>query len=447
MTAKHAILSISGVGLALVASLGCGSEPKARVAAVRPLLSQGAHPPTSRLPSRTTSAALAQEDHEALGIADPLGFAAAGESKVGQPQPSGLGRTSEGPFDIYGAITSGPGAETLDPAKPGSGSVNQVSFAIEGADFDPCLAPDGDRIVFASTQHSLSSDLYIKRISSRAVTQLTTDPAHEVMPAISPDGQRIAFASNRFGSWDIFVMPIGGGKAAQLTSESSHEIHPTWSPDGTRLAFSRMGEASGKWEIWVTDVSNTGVAQFLTYGLFPEWCPVPGTGQDGSDQILFQRSRQRGDRAFSIWTIDYRDGAAFNPTEIMSSATSACINPSWSRNAQWIAFSTVPNPTQWSRMIQTRPPEANLWVISRDGEGLVPLTSGRSVNLLPTWGPEDRLFFVSDRGGMDNIWSLSTTSAIVAATGRAPDWSAPREAAAETHDPEFTAAEDDGEEH
>ena len=39
-----------------------------------------------------------------------------------------------------------------------------------------------------------------------AVTQLTKDPANDVMPAISPDGQWVAFASDRSGNWDIYLI-------------------------------------------------------------------------------------------------------------------------------------------------------------------------------------------------------------------------------------------------
>lgn len=294
----------------------------------------------------------------------------------------------------------------------GGGNLTQVSFSQEGADFDPDVSRDGKHIVFASTQHRTSSDIFIKNVDSRVVTQLTNDPGNSVMPRISPDGTRIAFSSNRSGNWNIYVMPLTGGKSVQVTTGSADDLHPSWSPDGTQIVFCRLGEVSGQWEMWVTDVGNSGVAKFIGYGLFPEWCPASGSGSNGADRIAFQRSRERGDRAFGIWTIDYKDGQAMNVTEIAASQAAACINASWSPDGQWLAFATVPNPTQWAASSSGRPSSADLWMVDINGNTRIGLTTGRAVNLMPTWGPGNRLFFVSDRGGVDNIWAMDTTSVV-----------------------------------
>ena len=39
---------------------------------------------------------------------------------------------------------------------------------------------------------------------------------------------------------------------------------------------------------------------------------------------------------------------------------------------------------------------------------------------MPTWGPDNQIFYISDRGGVDNVWSMSANSAILAATGEDP---------------------------
>jgi TolB protein len=314
------------------------------------------------------------------------------------------------------------------PTPPGRGEessegLTHVTFAPEGADFDPTVSRDGTLLAFASTQHRPTADIYAKAAGGRTITQLTSDPANDVMPAISPDGSRIAFASNRSGNWDIYIMAASGGQAVQVTSDPAQELHPSWSPDGERLVFCRLGEVSARWEMWVTDVASSGSSEFIGFGLFPEWCPVAGTGAGGRDKILFQRSRERGDRAFSLWTIDYRPGDASSPTEIVSASGSAAINGSWSPDGTRIVYATIDNPNDLSAAsdgTDTRLPGSNLWMTAIDGTQRVNLTAGRFMNLMPTWGPGNRIYFVSDRTGVPNVWSIGTEKAIIAATGKAP---------------------------
>jgi len=311
------------------------------------------------------------------------------------------------------AVSSGAGAEDVMEG------LAHVTFAAEGADFDPCISHDGTFMVYASTQHRSTPDIYLKSINGRTITQLTADPAQDLMPSISPDGQRIAFASNRTGNWDIFVMSVAGGQAVQLTTDPAHDVSPTWSSDGARIAFCRLGQVSNRWEIWVTEV-NGSASEFVAYGLFPRWCPKAGTAEGGRDKILFQRSRERGDRAFSIWTIDYKPGDASSPTEIVSGRNSAMINASWSPDGTHIVYSTIENPNSTTRSSQPGAQTSDLWIAALDGNGRVNLTSGRFMNLMPCWGADNRIYFVSDRSGTSNVWSVGTDKAIMAATGHAP---------------------------
>ncbi|MEO0483490.1 MAG: hypothetical protein AAF138_07670 [Planctomycetota bacterium] len=343
-------------------------------------------------------------------VSGSIRLAADGRNQPQQRRADAFGMYSDAMLGVL--PSSGAGGIPTETA-----NISQETFTNVGSDFDPEVSHDGAFVVFASTQHNPSADIYVKRSGRNVRTQLTQDAAHDVMPSISPDNRRIAFTSNRNGNWDIFVIDRDGGKPLQITSDAAHELHPSWSPDGRSLVFSRLGRASGRWELWVVDADTPAASHFIGYGLFPEWSPIAGSGVNGTDQILFQRSRERGERAFGIWTIDYADGQAHRPTLIADSADNALINPTWSPDGRFVVYASVPNPSRWTPGRYARPAESELWMVDTDGVTHVSLTRGEAVDLMPTWAPNGKLFFVSNRAGNETLWSMDTGPAVVAAAG------------------------------
>lgn len=304
---------------------------------------------------------------------------------------------------LYGELESD--VTGLEANFDGSSNVAQITFATEGACSDPDVDRQGKWMVFASTQHRETADIYLKPVTGRTLTQLTSDPADDIMPALHPAGDRIAFASNRAGNWDIYVMSIDGGQPMKVTDEPEHELHPSWSPDGQKLVYCKMGSQSGRWELWVVDMTNPGVRRFLDYGLFPQWCP-----DIARPKILMQRARGRGSRYFSVWTIDYINGDALHPTEILSAGNAAIINPAWSPDGSRIVFVTVVEPGDDADMDGVG--QSDIWIANLDGSGRTNLTNGHDANYQPVWASDGRVYFVTNRTGVDNVWSVATSRAI-----------------------------------
>jgi Tol biopolymer transport system component len=274
----------------------------------------------------------------------------------------------------------------------------QHTFNDEGYDADVRVDPTGKWICFASTRHSERPEIYLQRVDGTSVTQLTSDPSENAQPCFSPDGRSIAFCSTRAGSWDLYVMDIDGRNVTQVTSGPSQDMHPTFSPDGTRLAYCSFGGRSAQWEIWTINLT-TRERKMVAYGLFPSWSPDK-TG----DRLAFQRARQRGSRWFSLWTLDLVDGEARRITEVAVSSNAAIISPSWSPDGRRLAFSTVVDPAQ---TIKGRPRgQQDVWIVDADGGNRLRLTDGTSTCLSPCWASDNRVYFVSDRGGHENVWSV-----------------------------------------
>lgn len=314
---------------------------------------------------------------------------------------------------VYSGMNPGvPNFSTASQAHPvsdDSGNIRRITFSNEGSDFDPVVDHSGTWLVFASTRHRETADLYFKKVEGTAVTQLTNDPGNDVMPAISPDGRQIAFASDRAGNWDIYLMDANGGQAVQLTNDPAHEIHPSFSPDGKWLVYCRYGEQSSQWEMVVVELANPSTKRFIGYGMFPSWSPV-------DDCIVFQKARERGTRWFSIWTIELVNGEAMRPTEIAASANAALITPTFSPDGKHIAFCTVMDS---GNDLHAKPVQADIWMIDADGRNRINLTRSQFTNLQPTWARDGTIYFTSNRSLAqgENVWALRPDRAMQMARG------------------------------
>jgi len=273
----------------------------------------------------------------------------------------------------------------------------QHTYVDEGYDGDVAVDPKGQWLVFSSTRHSEHSNLYLQKVDGLSVTELTSDNADDAFPTFSPDGRKIAFCSTRSGNWDIYVMDTDGRNAVQVTNSPAQEMHPSFSPDGTRLVYCTLGNRSGQWELWTVHLT-TGEKRMIGLGLFPTWSPAKD-----KDQIAFQKARGRGSRWFSLWTMDLVDGESRCVTEIAVSSNAAIVSPAWSPDGKRLSFATIVEPNKADGAKSHG--QQDIWTVNADGGNRQRVTDGNGVCSTPFWAANNRIFFISDRGGTECIWS------------------------------------------
>jgi TolB protein len=369
-------LSAAAFVVVIAKATGCSSQPGVPPVAQLP---ESAMEPTT-MPSRGTH----QYDDARAGLDGTTSPA----FEIGYSEPIPPKVNIFGEFD---------GVERAPARSGGESGFQQHTWVDEGFDGDVSVDPKGQWLVFSSTRHSERADIYLQKVDGLSVTQLTSDDADDAFPAFSPDGQRIAFCSTRGGNWDIYVMDTDGKNSIQVTSSPMQEIHPTFSPDGTRLAYSALSGRSGQWELWTVNLTS-GEKRMVGFGLFPAWSP-----RKDKDQIAFQKARARGSRWFSLWTLDLVDGESRRVTEIAVSSNAAIVSPSWSPDGKKLSFSTIVEPAQ---TVRGKPVgQQDIWTVNADGTNRHRITDGTGICATPYWAADNRIYFVSDRGGIECIWS------------------------------------------
>lgn len=100
----------------------------------------------------------------------------------------------------------------------------------------PNWAPSGDRILY-QCRKSGQWDLWVSNTEGADKKQITEGAGDKTDASFSPDGQRIVYSSSEGGlsSANLFVIPVSGGASRRLTNFSGYDGAPSW--HGDTIAF------------------------------------------------------------------------------------------------------------------------------------------------------------------------------------------------------------------
>jgi tricorn protease len=218
-------------------------------------------------------------------------------------------------------------------------------------------------------------------------------------PGISPDGSEIAFVSGG----DIWTVPAAGGEARLLVSNAANDTRPMYSPDRKRLAF--VSTRTGGGDVYVLTLA-TGDVRRVTFDDGPD--QLDGWSRDGQYLYFFSSGHDLAGGVNDIYRVSADGGT---PMPVSADRYANEFFSSVSPDGRTLAMSARGIASgQWWRRGSSHIDQAEIWVrdlTAADAPAAYrAVTAGGSKDLWPMWsGDGAALFFVSDRGGTENIWT------------------------------------------
>jgi len=211
-----------------------------------------------------------------------------------------------------------------------------------------------------------AGELYTVGKDGGVARRLTTGPGYTSFPRFSPDGKQVAFTSEYDGNREVYVMPGDGGTPKRLTISATlgrDDVSDRMGPNNIVMAW----ENTKPLVVFRSRMKsfNDFIGSLFTVGLdaeLPQQVPVPRGGftsfSPDDSKMAFNRvfrefrtwKHYRGGMADDIWIHDFKTGATDNLTN---------------------------NPAQ---------------------------------DICPMWGPDNKIYFISDRDGRMNLFVVDLAS-------------------------------------
>ncbi|MBE0643639.1 MAG: PD40 domain-containing protein [Bacteroidetes bacterium] len=246
---------------------------------------------------------------------------------------------------------------------------------------------------------------YAKRLTDHT----KTGSFYNTSPAISPSGDRIAFISNRDDYFSVYVMSaIDGSDVHKLVEgtntndfEELHLLTPglSWSPDGKYIALSSKSGADDAISIINVETGDYEKLPVVKDGIYSvQWSP------DGKQLAYVGNTTAQSD----IWVYDFETRTTRNLTsDVFSDA-----QPAWSPDSKTLYFISDRKGILDGTAL---PADFNIYDHDYDHMDIyaVDVLSGKISRITdtpdaeesyPVVGPQNKLLFISDRNGINNLY-------------------------------------------
>ncbi|MFO7733140.1 MAG: S41 family peptidase [Candidatus Aminicenantes bacterium] len=209
-------------------------------------------------------------------------------------------------------------------------------------------------IVFVS-----EGDLWSVDIGGGPARRLTTHHGLETSPAISPDGSTLAFSAQYEGPTEVYTMPLAGGLPARRTFAGQTSTVVGWTPDGRILYATQRYSTLPNTRLVALDPASNLEA------VIPLDQAADGSYDPSGQTLYFTRLPFQGS-----YTKRYKGGTVQNLWKFPPGGEALPLTPEFA--------GTSKNPMFWNGrvyFVSDRDGIMNLWSMDPDGKGLEPLTS------------------------------------------------------------------------
>lgn len=189
-------------------------------------------------------------------------------------------------------------------------------------------------------------DLWKVSVKGGVATRLTSDAGEETNASISPDGRTVAFSGQYEGPTDVYTMPIDGGTPQRRTWDGD-ALAAGWTPDGRLLV--RTDRYSDLPDPKLVTIDTAGHREIVPLASAAQGSYTP----DGKTLFFTRNDRQPS------WTKRYKGGTA-----------------------------------------------ENIWRYDTGAKEAVALTSDYAGTSDDPMFWKGRVYFLSDRDGVMNVWSM-----------------------------------------
>lgn len=232
--------------------------------------------------------------------------------------------------------------------------------------YEPSISPDRAEIAFVS-----GGDIWTVPASGGEARLLISHPATEFRPLYSPDGKRLAFTSSRTGNGDLYVLTFESGELERLSYGDDFELLDAWSRDGRWLYFSSTSrDIAGMNDIYRVRADGGTPMQMSADRYVNEYFAAPSpdgatvafTARGIASAQWWRKGSSHIDQS-EVWLV--REGAGSSSSSGGGGSSGGAPQPVYEN-----------------------------------------VTAGGAREMWPMWGADGQsLFYVSDRGGAQNIWT------------------------------------------